>query len=269
MKVLASGHSLCSVARGLDRPQFVQTVGILFFFVGSSKMWIMKSCFHILLLCFLLKAHTLWAQDYPYEDSSTSSERQSLASELPVEAPTDAASSASASRRPIKRPTSLFRMGLKAGGNFTFFQDRVCQSATSKGCQTYLDRSFTGVGYEGRISFAWDLAYQPISLETDLGYLHKMINLDSPLRVVQLQQGVFHRQRTGKDALWKNGLLLSLDTRIAEGSDEDLGFAIYPAVGVSTLAEWGSFLIQLNIYLSQLRQARNHWSASFVSGLRF
>jgi len=199
-------------------------------------------------------------QDYPYDESNADN-----AANLPVEVPNPS----SPTQRTPKKATSLFRMGLKGGGNFTSFQDRVCTSASASGCTEYLNRSYTGVGLEGRIGFGWDLAYQPIFIETELAYLHKMINLDTPLRVIQIQQGLFHRERIGKDSLWKNGVLAVLDVRVAQSGDDDLSAAAYPAFGVSSLIEWGSFLTQLNFYVSQLRPLRNHWSTSFVMGVRF
>jgi|GEM_PF-1097255 len=227
----------------------------------------MRRLLQILSFLALVLTTPLQAQNYPYDDSNTSNSGETVDG-LPVETPLDGDAS-SVKRKQASKPTALFRMGLKAGANFTSFQDRVCQAATTAGCQTYLNRSFNGVGFEGRVGFGWDLAYQPIYLETEFGYLHKMINLDSPLKVVQVQQGVFYRQRTGKDSLWKNGFLLALDTRIAKGVDGDLSFAVLPAIGLSTLVEWGAFLIQLNVYLSQIRESNNHWSTSFITGLRF
>lgn len=201
-----------------------------------------------------------FAQDYPYDDTNADS-----AASLPVEVPNPA----TPTQRVPKKATSLFRMGLKLGGNFTSFQDRLCSTGSSTGCTEYLNRSFTGVGFEGRIGFGWDLAYQPIFIETEVGYLQKMANLDTPLRVLQLQQGLFHRERIGKDSLWKNGVLAVLDLRVFENSDSDLKAAAVPALGFSTLIEWGAFLTQLNFYLHQFRANENHWSTSYLVGLRF
>jgi hypothetical protein len=200
------------------------------------------------------------AQDYPYDDTNPDS-----AANLPVEVPNPA----TPTQRVPKKATSLFRMGLKVGGNFTSFQDRLCTAGSPTGCTEYLNRSFTGVGFEGRIGFGWDLAYQPIFIETEVGYLQKMANIDTPLRVLQLQQGLFHRERIGKDSLWKNGVLAVLDLRVFENSSSDLKAAAVPALGFSTLIEWGAFLTQLNFYLHQFRANENHWSTSYLIGLRF
>ncbi len=205
----------------------------------------------------------LQAQNYPYDDTDTNN-----AANLPVEVPNPTTPGQPSGRVPPKA-TSLFRMGLKLGGNFTAFQDRVCVEASNSGCLRYLDRDYTGVGFEGRIGFGWDLAYQPVFIETEVAYLHKLANLDSPLRVIQIQQGLFHRERIGTKSLWKNGVLAVMDVRIAQTGENDLSGALYPAFGASTLIEWGAFLTQLNFYLSQLRPSRNHWSLSFVSGVRF
>jgi hypothetical protein len=161
-------------------------------------------------------------------------------------------------------------MGVKLGGNFSLFQDRLCTAAnSSSGCQTYVNRSFNGIGIEGRISFGWDLAYQPIYLETELGYQEKMMTLDSPLRNFFLAQGIFYRDRIGKQTLWKNGVMAQLDGRIAENSDEELNFAVYPAIGLSTMIESGAFITQLTFYAHQFRTNRNFFSLSFLLGYRF
>ncbi|MEO5669019.1 MAG: hypothetical protein ABIR96_13240 [Bdellovibrionota bacterium] len=221
----------------------------------------MKSIPLLMTLFALATSSSGFAQDYPYDDAGSDS-----AASLPVEVPNPSTPS---QRVPSKKATSLFRMSVKGGGNFTSFQDKICTAASTSGCTQYLDRTYNGVGYEGRIGFGWDLAYQPIFIETEIAYLQKLINLDSPLRVVQIQQGLFHRERIGKDSLWKNGVLAVLDVRIAQTGDSDLSAAAYPAVGFSSMIEWGSFLTQLNFYASQIRASRNHWSSSFVVGARF
>jgi hypothetical protein len=201
-----------------------------------------------------------FAQDYPYDDANTDN-----AASLPVEVPNPA----TPTQRVPKKATSLFRMGLKLGGNFTSFQDRLCTTGSNAGCTEYLNRSFTGVGFEGRIGFGWDLAYQPIFIETEVGYLQKMANLDTPLRVLQVQQGLLHRERIGKYSLWKNGVLAVLDLRVFESSDSNLKAAAVPALCFSTLIEWGALLTQINFYLHQFRANENHWSTSYLIGLRF
>jgi hypothetical protein len=213
-------------------------------------------------LCFFTLTHAT-AQDYPYEETEDYSQNPAS---LPVEAPGATPTHRTA---PRARPTSLFRMGFKAGANFTLFQDGVCTNANSSGCLETLDRSFNGPGIEGRISLGWDLAYQPLFIETEFGYQHKMMNLDSPLRVVQLQQGFFHRERVGSKSLWKNGILAAFDLRIAETANDELSYAIHPSIGFATMIEWGSLVTQINLYLSQFRSQRNHWSTSFLVGIRF
>jgi hypothetical protein len=262
--------------RGLQEFHSKQTAGIFCLF--HSRLWTRASCRpveHALhsplmtkalptLILISALAFNASAQDYPYDDSSSSENPASL----PVEMPSPAAPGTSPTR-PTQKATSLFRMGLKGGGNFTSFQDRVCTQASDSGCVEYFNRTYTGVGFEGRIGFGWDLAYQPVFIETEIAYLHKMANLKSPLRVVQIQQGLFHRERIGKHSLWKNGVLAVADIRIAQTGDAELSAALYPAFGVSSLVEWGAFLTQLNFYVSQFRPLRNHWSLSYLIGVRF
>lgn len=229
----------------------------------------MKFTKPLLFLIAVLCSSLVFSQEYPYEESTeTTQSEENQNSSLPVESPTDT-NQILKKKSPSSKATSLYRMGVKAGLNFTSFHDRVCTAASQLGCSDYLDTSYSGIGFEGRVSFGWDLAYQPIFLEFEMGYQHKLMSLDSNLKVFQMQQGIFHRKRTGKDSLWKNGILVALDTRIAENSNEDLSFAVYPAVGISSLMEWGSYLIQWNLYLSQIRSSRNHWSTSLLTGLRF
>jgi hypothetical protein len=211
------------------------------------------------LLAFL--ATPVFAQDYPYDDTKGSDS----AASLPVEVPNQGA----ASSRVPKKPTALFRMSLKVGGNFTGFQDRLCTASSGVTCTAYNDRSYTGVGFEGRIGFGWDLAYQPVFIETEVGYLHKLANLDAPLKVLQIQQGFFHRERIGQDAQWKNGVLAALDLRIFQNANSELRSAALPAVGLSTMLEFGAFLTQLNFYVHEFRPSENHWSTSLLAGLRF
>lgn len=229
--------------------------------MGYSKKSFLRSAY----LVISALTSSAFAQSYPYDNAPIDSDN---AAALPVEVPTPTTPSGAPSRVP-QRPTSLFRMALKGGGNFTSFQDRLCVSASGVGCLTYLDRSYSGFGFQGHISFGWDLAYQPVFLETEIGYLHKMLNQDSPLRVLQIQQGLFHRKRIGQKTLWKNGVLAALDVRIAEVADTDLEAAAFPAIGLASAIEWGSFMTQLNIHLSQIRSSRNHWSSSLLMGVRF
>lgn len=202
------------------------------------------------------------AQDYPYDDANQESDS---AASLPVEVP----NSSSPTQRVPKKALSLFRMGLKVGANFTSFQDRLCVAADNLGCASYLNRSFTGVGFEGRVSFGWDLAYQPVFIETEVGFSQKLANLEAPLKVIQVQQGLFHRERIGKNSLWKNGVLAVVDLRVFKNSDSQTSAATVPAIGFATLIEWGSFITQANFYLHQLRSNENHFSSSLLVGTRF
>jgi len=222
----------------------------------------MKTAYLFSAVLALFTTTSVVAQDYPYDDSKPDPDS---AASLPVEVPNPA----SPTQRVPKKALSLFRMGLKVGSNFTSFQDRLCVAADNAGCITYLNRNYTGVGFEGRISFGWDLAYQPIFIETEVGYLQKLSNLEAPLKVIQVQQGLFHRERIGKNSLWKNGVLAVVDLRVFENADTELRAATVPAIGFATLIEWGSFLTQLNFYLHQLRAHQNHFSTSLLVGARF
>lgn len=221
------------------------------------------SLYKLLFLAFIVLSLSLHAQDYPYADTESMQNY-----DLPVENP-NAPTPSKADVRKSTRPTSLFRMALKIGGNFSQFQDRLCLSADSLGCLSYNNRSFNGFGIGGRISFGWDLAYQPVFLETEVGYQEKLMNLDSPLRNLLFSQGLFHRQRVGQKTLWKNGIIAQLDGRIAENSNEELSFALYPAIGFSTLIESGWFLAQMTFYIHQFRSNRNYFSFSTLVGTKF
>lgn len=222
----------------------------------------------LLATCFLLLLSTspkdTHAQEYPYSATDNSG---SL--ELPVENP-EAPQQDLRNVRKSSKPTSLFRMGLKLGGNFSFFQDRLCTSADpTSGCLAYTNRSFNGIGYEGRISFGWDLAYQPIYIETEFGYQEKLATLSSSLKNVLLSQGIYHRDRIGKKSMWKNGVIVQLDGRIAETGNEELSFAVYPALGLSSMIESGWFIGQVIFYIHQFRTKRNFYSISTLAGIRF
>lgn len=204
------------------------------------------------------------AQSYPYDNTEDIGNLN-----LPVENPKTPPQKKS-DVRPSSMPTSLFRMGVKLGGNFSLFQDRLCTAAnTTSGCQTYLNRSFNGIGLEGRISFGWDLAYQPVYLETELGYQEKLLTIDTPLRNFFLAQGLFHRERIGSQTLWKNGVITQLDGRFAETGGEELSFAIFPAFALSTMIESGAWITQLSFYVHQFRTDRNFFSISTLVGYRF
>ncbi len=215
-------------------------------------------------LSFCLNTSNSLAQDYPYSATDDSGPET-----LPVENP-EAPQQDTRNVRRSSKPTSLFRMGLKLGGNFSIFQDRLCVSADpTSGCLAYTNRSFNGVGYEGRISFGWDLAYQPIYIETEVGYQVKLANLESSLRNILISQGIYHRERIGQKSMWKNGVVVQLDGRIAENSNESLSFAAYPALGLSTMIESGWFVGQAIFYLHQFRTKRNYFSISTLMGIRF
>lgn len=218
-------------------------------------------------ICFVLNilfSISAGAQSYPYDDSENIGNLN-----LPVENPKVPVPE-QADVRPSNKPTSLFRMGVKFGGNFSLFQDRLCTAANAtSGCQTYVNRSFNGIGLEGRISFGWDLAYQPVFLETEIGYQEKLLTIDTPLRNFFLAQGLFHRERIGAKTLWKNGVIAQLDGRFAETGGDELSFAVFPALGISTMIESGAWITQLSFYVHQFRSDRNFFSISTLVGYRF
>lgn len=219
-----------------------------------------KTC----ILLSLLVPLAAGAQSYPYGDSESVGNLN-----LPIENP-ETPPPQRADVRPSRKPTSLFRMGVKFGGNFSLFQDRLCTAAnTTSGCQSYQNRSFNGVGLEGRLSFGWDLAFQPVYLETEIGYKEKLMTLDTPLRNFFLAQGLFHRERIGAQTLWKNGVIAQLDGRFSETGGDELSFSIFPALGLSTMIESGAWITQLSFYVHQFRSDRNFFSISALVGYRF
>src|SRR5690606_25950027 len=115
------------------------------------------------------------------EDPFLNMPPESIENILPTETPTD--SQAEASRR-VKGPQkalpsvrsaprkTLFRMGLKGGANYSYFQS----SETGE--------TDTGIGYEGHVGFSWDLAYQPFAFEFEGGYRPLLVTAEEDLKTI-------------------------------------------------------------------------------------
>jgi hypothetical protein len=214
----------------------------------------MKQKLTAIFLGFLFAAPA-FAQDYPYEDSS----QKKIApprDDLPVESPDELAKAGQ-----FKKRTSIFRMAVKGGGNFSVFQLRGDTDAENL--------SLNGFGAEGRLAFGWDMAFQPIYLETEFGYRGINANTLSPVHVIVMQQGLYYRERLGKTTMWKPGILSSLDIRIEPLIDGSKETTLLPAVGFSSMWEFGAVLFQISAYIHRIGTARNFISGSVLGGLKF
>ncbi len=264
-------------------------------FVWSMRAKLERMRLRFALLALLVSPVLSVAQDYPYgdeeefkleegdpEDSKNSGEKPvPPPAELPVEKPEDesiddglpAPRATQALTPPLVsssgRRRSLFRMGLKAGANFGFFQDSLCVSADPDGCIDHEKRTFSGPGFDARVSFGWDLAFQPVFLETELAYRRMLINQVEALNVFQVQQGLFYRKRLGARSAWKPGLLTALDVRVVANADGSNDAAVFPALGFASIWEINALIFQLSVYVHELRSNETFVSGSLLTGLRF
>ncbi len=198
---------------------------------------------------FFLHSQNIHAQEYPYDEAPPSGEDNSL----PVESPEELVKQGR-----LKKRTSLFRMGLKAGVNHSYFQSLVVEGV-----------SITGFGAEGRLSFGWDMAFQPIFLETEVGYRGMNLTTEDKLNVFVLQQGVFYRSRLGKTSMWKPGLLTTLDLRIESTAAGESEITLFPSVGFTSLWDLNAFLIQATFYIHRLGSTGSFVSSALLAGIRF
>ena len=205
------------------------------------------------LLAFLSLNTNCLAQGYPYEDTPTeNSATNEQSSDAPKETNskvTEKTTGLLVDRPPFKRKYhALFRMGLKAGGNFTLFQN------PSAGVPSATD-TFTGLGFEGNLSLGWDLPYQPIFLELESGYRGVLISSDTePLHIIPLTFGMHYRYRFGQSSLWKPGLKSSLELRFTKDvSTGSTRYSANPAIAFSSLVEFGNFLIEPLITVARIQ----------------
>jgi hypothetical protein len=205
----------------------------------------------LFLSLFLLSARAP-AQDYPYEDAApVTKDGANSKSDLPVESPEELEKAGRFQKR-----KSIFRMALKGGGNFAY------SSADTT--------SVTGFGAEGRLAFGWDMAFQPIYLETEFGYRGVDLTTTSPVHVILVQQGLYYRERLGKTSMWKPGLLTCLDVRFYDsefGNGKVTG--VLPSLGLTSLWEFGPVLFQVTGYLHKIGSDAKFLSASVLGGIKF
>jgi hypothetical protein len=201
-----------------------------------------------------------FAQDYPYEENPPAN----AATGLPVESPDQLAAEGK-----YKKRTSLFRMGLKGGGNYSYYQTAYCVAADATGCLSEQTMTLNGFGAEGRLAFGWDMAFQPIYLETEIGYRGLNFTSTNPLHVVVLQQGLYFRERLSKTSMWKPGILSTLDLRVEPLGLGETQFSVFPSIGVTSLWEFSAFLIQATAYFHRAGSGRIFVSTSALTGIRF
>ncbi len=208
-----------------------------------------------------------YAQDYPYDDAPASQTKEDLdINNLPEEAPPprekpramlEKKGSKTISVDGTKAQRSLFRFGLKVGGSYSIYQLR----GTS---------DLSGAGFEGVLSFGWDLAYQPLFIELESGYKQYFASANSKMRIIPFRLGTFYRSRLGDRELWKLGAGSSLDMRIANTvPGENRSWSLVPAFFVSSTFEFGNFLVEIVPTIHRILSNETFVSFAGRVGLRF
>lgn len=150
----------------------------------------------------------------------------------------------------------LARIFLKAGGNFA--------------SQSLEDIGVDGFGAEGAIGFSWDLAYQPVFLELELGYkLYFFTDADVKTNVIPLRFGTFYRMRTGRTSQWKVGIAPAIEARISQQTGLDSALIITPALSLAMIWEWGGFLVEPSFTLYSVGDANTFFASAVRAGYRF
>jgi hypothetical protein len=214
------------------------------------------------LLALLLFTGIASAQDYPYDEVPPP---LGANKELPKETPPEELPPASEgpSGKKEKRPENLFRVGLKAGGNFMIYQQDL-----GTGIGTPFSQN--GMGFEGFLSLGWDFAYQPLFLEFQTGYRNLLLtNSIGPLHVIPMQLGIFYRNRIGRRNLVKPGVAASLDLRINDDGVGGNRFAVVPSFQISVIWEISAFLLEPAITIMRIQGANNQLVFSTRAGVRF
>lgn len=198
----------------------------------------------------LLVAVPAFAQDYPYDNPDSAP-----AAELPTEAP--------AARNPKDKLPPLFRIGVKAGSDFSVLRDPATDGVTSY--------SYSGFSGGFLFGFGWDLPYQPIFLELETGYKALFLTEKSldVLNLIPIRFGIFRRMRVGHDSLFKFGLVPAFDLRIAKDELGDNGFSLVPSVTLAAAWEVGSWVLQPEFTLFRLQSRQSFFSFGLYTGVRF
>ncbi|MBS1984005.1 MAG: hypothetical protein JST16_07510 [Bdellovibrionales bacterium] len=208
------------------------------------------------------------AEDYPYEsdDTANTAEKEAAPSEptaapIPREKP-------SASAAPKKnRIPALFRYAAKIGGEFAVFQP-LGSSTTTTGTTSSSTTDY-GLGFDFLVSGGWDLPYQPIFLELETGYRAQFINYDQKTHVFPLRAGVFKRERTGRDTLFKYGLIGAIDIKYESDGLGGNTFGVAPSMSLAAVWEFGSFLFQPELNIYRLGASKNFFALTGLAGIRF
>lgn len=197
------------------------------------------------LFLILLFSNTVVAQEYPYED-------------LPEEFPVEVINPSQSKESKKIRGKALFRWGIKAGVNYTFFSGTQYSG-------------FSDYGYEGALSGGWDLAGQPIFLELESGYRYTIATHRSgPLSIIPVRFGTFYRSRLGDTSMWKVGVGPSFDVRIIfEKNSSSSDWALVPSSFLSFVFESSGWLAEMVFNIHRFSGNDYFMSGAFRTGLRF
>jgi len=224
----------------------------------SVRIFSMKKTFSLIsILLFMVFSAAVFAQEYPYEEGSSSA---------PVEAPNSIGHPPSSSSKNSNRHHALTRVGVKFGVNHSY-----AQSATAVEGESV---AVSGLGIEGLMAVSWDLPYQPVFIELESGYRNFFLTADDRLHAVVLGLSLHYRNRLSRTSLWKPGIKSYFELRIQDVSDLDTGekameFGVFPAIGVSSLFEFSNFLIEPIFIINRLQSERSFFSFVFRTGFRF
>jgi len=211
---------------------------------------------------------SLLAQDYPYDDVELKREEGAIPVEKITDETQEEVSTAPGTVKKLrKKLPPLFRLSLKAGGNFSFFQSPSV-------ADTALTDSVNGFGLDALVGAGWDLPYQPLFIEFESGYRNLFLTENSSLHVIPLSFGIAYRNRIGRRSLLRLGLRPSLDFQIQDTTDEVSGlasssFALVPTMGFFMTVEIRSFLIEPSVTIIRIQSQRSFISTSLRLGYRF
>ena len=225
------------------------------------------------------------AQDYPYDEalpetSATGPAPAPSGDGLPVESaaegkappalksdssssadsttPTTPVATAPARKARGKRIAAISRMGFKLGGNFSLL--KVDGS------------SIKGPGLSGAFALGWDLPYQPIFLEAEIGYRSFFIN-EETVHSIPLRLGLFYRSRIGKRSLWRPGIAVSLDTSfettVDDAGESSRSTSISPSLQLVSTWELRGFLIEPALLFMRAGSASTFLGLDLRFGYRF
>ena len=200
------------------------------------------------------------AQDYPYDDTSLRNVKpEKTPKESDVQTPTKTATNL--------RTPSLFRLGIKLGANFALLQSPTQDDATTT-------VNTTGFGAEGLVSFNWDLAYQPLSLEFETGYKNYLLSTGTSLHALAMGFGTYYRIRSGTRSLFKIGAKSSAELRLQNSVDPDTGvnstqWGWFPGIALSTQFEIDHLAFEPLVQINRIESGASFVAFAFRVGMLF